>query len=495
MRKLFPKVDWRTGDVLTAQHLRAQDRHFESLLGFHRRIVGLPTWGFSTLEIDENAFEEGNLRLLRAVGAFADGLAFDIPVSDDMPKSISLPPVALKTDRDLSVYLAIPETLETEIWHSETSNHLDPDEFGSSWDSRFRSSWHDPSSSEEPDNESVTLLSKNLRLLVLEEPRNMNSGKDVDYAWDARRTRPQIPDGLATLQVARLKRSGSGLFLDREFIPPLIDISASRYLWHRIASNLLSTMANRSKSYSSDFRPLRSLDVSTMNSIEIGRLSYLLALNSHYPLLRQLCPPDSADNKKESYTEHPIRLYEVMASLASSLGTFSPATRVTDLPTYDHADLGWTFTRLYKILKGLLDLEFMGSSCGFHLHPLSGQTRLAQTESLDPKYFAGSSIFLAVSGRYESEQLPDHGVDGQMLRDIELSWTELNAASQLEFANPITAGNRQEPACLRRRGYYYYPLPGPRPDELTAEIRLQGRWRNTWRSLDLELVFVFQRIM
>jgi hypothetical protein len=49
------KVLWTKGTLLTPQHLQAQDRFLEDLVGFQLSSLAFFPWGFSRLEIDPEA--------------------------------------------------------------------------------------------------------------------------------------------------------------------------------------------------------------------------------------------------------------------------------------------------------------------------------------------------------------------------------------------------------------------------------------------------------
>src|SRR5215467_4592812 len=103
------RVVWSKGMFLNPQHFQAQDQYVEDTLHFRFAATAYCNWGVTTLEIDSEALVNGVVRLTEASGILPDGLAFRMPEVDQLPPSRELGDSFQPTDRQLDVYLAIPE--------------------------------------------------------------------------------------------------------------------------------------------------------------------------------------------------------------------------------------------------------------------------------------------------------------------------------------------------------------------------------------------------
>ena len=80
--KQMQGVLWTKGLLLSPQHLQLHDRYVEDQLGFQMGTLAKYPWGFSALDIDQEAVEGGVLSVPMASGIMEDGLLFDFPEAD-----------------------------------------------------------------------------------------------------------------------------------------------------------------------------------------------------------------------------------------------------------------------------------------------------------------------------------------------------------------------------------------------------------------------------
>lgn len=314
MRQLQPVV-WTKGLILSPQHLQMQDRFFEDRLGFHISSLLHWPWGFTRLVLDEDAFAAGSVSVLEASGVFNDGTVFDVPSAD-----AAIPPRAAlehwaDDEASMLVYLALPEYRPDgrNVGASAGDDHT-----------RFSVDVVDlrdevTGQAERP----LQIARKNLRLLLEGEPQ----------------------EGYATLPLARLLRGPDGApRLDRDFVPPLLDFSASPGLT-QLARRLLELLTARGSALSA-MRRQRNVDVAQFSASDVANFWLLYTVNQHLPVLRHLV---------DSRRGHPAGLFEEMLALAGTLTTFSTTTHPADFPAYNHLDLGTTFSGLDVALRNLLD--------------------------------------------------------------------------------------------------------------------------------------------
>lgn len=353
MRQLQPVI-WAKGTFLTPQHLQLQDRFLESLLEFKLQALRGCPWGFRELQFDREALAAGNVSLLKAVGLFPDGLAFDIPDSDPTPGA---KPVAelFGPDQDtLDVHLLIPQTRERGANVSITQRDAE---------TRYLaevSLLRDENSglAERP----IQIARKNFRLVVGE-----------------------IRQGSSSLHAARIKKTPAGTFqLDAQFVPPLLDVAASEHLM-AILRRLVEILSAKSSTLAGTRRQ-KSQSLADFTASDIANFWLLYTVNSYFPVLRHYF---------ETRRGHPQELYELLLSLAGSLTTFSTSIQPRDFPLYDHEKLGVCYTELDEKLRLLLETVVPSNFVSLPLKLT--QPSIYATAIDQDKYLANTRMYLAIS--------------------------------------------------------------------------------------------------
>ena len=354
MRQLQPVI-WAKGTFLTPQHLQLQDRFFESVLEFKLGALKYCPWGFAELQIDHQALSAGNLALTRAVGLFPDGLAFEIPDSDAAPGERRIEQSFGPDQTTLEIFLAVPQ-------HRDHGLNVSVGQ--KTGDARYQaeialSRDENTGLAEKP----VQVARKNVRLLLEGEPLQGNT----------------------ILRLGRVKKTETGLYqLDPQFIPPLLDISASEYLV-AILRRLVEILAAKSSTLSGTRRQ-KNQSLAEFTAADIANFWLLYTANSYLPVMRHIF---------ESKKGHPEGLYTTMLALAASLTTFSSTLQPRDLPNYNHDNLGACFTDLDEKLRLLLETVVPSNFVSLPLklsHPSIYSAALA-----NDKYLLNTRMYLAIS--------------------------------------------------------------------------------------------------
>jgi type VI secretion system protein ImpJ len=354
MRQLQPVI-WAKGTFLTPQHLQLQDRFFESVLEFKLGALKYCPWGFAELLIDHEALSAGNLALTRALGLFPDGLAFDIPDSDPAPGERRIEQSFGPDQTTLEIFLAVPQ-------HRDRGLNVSVGQ--KTGDARYQaeialSRDENTGLAEKP----VQVARKNVRLLLEGEPLQGNT----------------------ILRLGRVKKTETGLYqLDPQFIPPLLDISASEYLV-AILRRLVEILAAKSSTLSGTRRQ-KNQSLAEFTAADIANFWLLYTANSYLPVMRHIF---------ESRKGHPEGLYTTMLALAASLTTFSSTLQPRDLPNYNHDNLGACFTDLDEKLRLLLETVV---PTNFVSLPLKlSRPSIYSAALANDKYLLNTRMYLAVS--------------------------------------------------------------------------------------------------
>ncbi|MBN2319171.1 MAG: type VI secretion system baseplate subunit TssK [Acidobacteria bacterium] len=362
MNQLQPVI-WTKGTLLGPQHLQAQDRFIESSLRFRMQSLLSNPWGFLTLQVNQEALNAGDFSLSQASGIFPDGLLFDFPASDPAPPSIPLGD-AFEPDQDsIDIYLAIPADRPAGLNVSIPQQKAD---------TRFLSdviSVRDENSGtqEKP----VQIARKNFRYLTASDPRQE----------------------CTAMCAARVCKNDAGIFqLDPQFIPPLLDFTASDYL-RTIARRLVEILAAKSSIFAG-VRRQKNLGLADFGTADIAQFWLLYTVNSHFPEFNHLY---------ESGHGHPERLFDAMLSLAGCLTTFSAKVNPRDLPVYRHDNLSECVGALDEIVRTLLETVVPSNFVSLPLKPV--QPSIYATALADDKYLSGTRMYLAVSAEMNQADL------------------------------------------------------------------------------------------
>jgi type VI secretion system protein ImpJ len=354
MKRLQPVI-WMKGTFLSPQHMQTQDRFIENTLQFHLDSLSFRPWGFSQLQIDQEALAGGYFSIARAAGVFPDGLLFDMPDADACPSPKPLADSFEQDQNELDVYLAIPH-------HREKGLNVSMQ--GRSADTRYLAEYamlrdENTGLAEKP----VQVARKNFRVLTTGESQH----------------------GVAALKVAHIRKNAAGqLTLDPRFVPPLVDISASEYLVS-ISRRLVEILAAKS-SILAGSRRQKSLTLAEFGTSDIANFWLLYTVNSHFPVMQHVF---------ETRRGHPEYLFDAMLSLAGSLTTFSTAVHPRDLPKYDHEDLATCFTDLDEKIRFLLDTVVPSNFVSLPLklvRPFIYATALAED-----RYLQNTRMYLAIN--------------------------------------------------------------------------------------------------
>jgi len=362
MRQLQP-VLWTKGVLLTPQHLQTQDRFLEDLLEMQLSALTFCPWGFQRLTIDREALAGGALAISQAAGILPDGLLFEIPEADPAP-----PPRPLETcwqpdQQTLDVYLAIPE---------QRNNGLNVSSGQKDRNTRFLAEVllrrdENTGLAEKP----LVVARKNFRLLVEGE----------------------ATEGHTALPVARVVRSAAGSYqLDPDFVPPVVDISASEYLM-AVARRLVELLSAKSSALA-DRRRHKNQSLAEFGIADVANFWLMYTVNTHLPDVRHLF---------EVRRGHPADLFATMLALAGALTTFSTTVHPRDLPAYEHANLSRCFRDLDEKLRLLLETVVPANYVSLPMRAVRPAVHASALERDD--YLTADGWYLAVSAELEQAKL------------------------------------------------------------------------------------------
>lgn len=342
------RVAWREGQFLRPQHFQQADRALLWQLRVRADSLQPYAWGLTEVEIDEDLAALGKFALVRAKGVMPDGTPFSIP--DDM----ALPALDIPPDtRDAVVYLTLPAA-QTGAQEFEEAESAGPD-------IRFLVQESDIADcfSKDRSQEPIEVAQPNLRMGVT---------RDQTYG--------RILCGLGQVR----EMQGKKVMFDDRYIPPLLDIRASRPLRHGLV-DILGRCEQRA-----DELALRAVEATDGGAETFASFLLLQALNRSIPVLRHL---------ESLPVVHPERMYQELASIAGEIATLvKPERKAPPLPPYDHENLRATFEPLFDLLQSMLSAVFDRSAIQL---PLEAMGPGAWTSTItDRNLYQHGYFYLAV---------------------------------------------------------------------------------------------------
>jgi type VI secretion system protein ImpJ len=353
--KILSKPVWAEGMYLGPQNFQAQSRYFEDSLRFLTHCLWPDAFGFSSLQIDDDQLRNGAIQLRHAKGLFEDGLAFDLPASDEAPASRPFAALFAPAADHLTLYLAVPSDApegrntslaeSPELYRYQAIYRSLPDE-GTGRDARL-----------------IQLGQKNLRLLTEEE----------------------LTDRFVSLPLARVVRDGSGRFeADPTFMPPSLRIPASANL-SILLQRLVGILEEKSSALERDGQDQGPGGFQAgLSARQVSQFWFLHALNSSVSSLRHFLLTSHA---------HPRDLYREMLRLAGALCTFGFEVHPRSLPVYDHRDPGACFIALDEHIQRHLQIVMPSKAITI---PLTLKDNFFQGEIRDERCIGPSRWLLEV---------------------------------------------------------------------------------------------------
>jgi len=328
MRSLTKPV-WSEGMYLGPHHFQAQSRYYEDSLDFVTTCLWRDAYGFAGLQFDSDALHNGTLALTHARGLFADGLAFDLPGSDEAPAPRDFATLFSPVADHLTLYLAIPTTLR-----DGQNTSLD----NGSAALRYRAVEQKmPDQNTGLDEKSIKIGRKNL--LLLAEAEVVDSSGHTGQGG--------ITDRYASLPIVRILRDGSGHYeADPTFVPPCLSLSASPTLTHMLR-RLIEILDEKSTVFTQEQEQRNGVFQAGMSARHVAQYWFLHTLNSNISPLRHFLLSRHA---------HPQELFREMARLGGALCTFGLEVHPRSLPAYDHWDLGARFAALDEHIRRHLEI-------------------------------------------------------------------------------------------------------------------------------------------
>ncbi|TCV90682.1 type VI secretion system baseplate subunit TssK [Sulfurirhabdus autotrophica] len=362
---LTSKVLWGEGLFLRPQHFQQQDQYHEGRLHETANALHPYLWGISAVQLDLDALANNSLRLISLSLIFQDGEIFKAPGEDELPDAVDLSDIPL-SQQSITYYAAIPSL-------KHFGGNFSPTGHSNNSVRYTQANLETPDLFTQAAQAELTYLKKSVRLVSELEPR----------------------DSYVSLPLVRLRRVSTGGFeIDQNFMPPCLSIRSSPFLYMQLRRLLDALQAKVNALYGHHREPskntieFRSGDISSFWLLHTASSAFAsLSHYFHHPML------------------HPERLYEQLLGLAGALLTFSKHYSLTDIPPYQHHDPEPSFTKLYSIIRELLDTVISSKYFSISLSEIKPSYHHGMLDSgkIDEK----TTFYLAVNASMPAIELVD----------------------------------------------------------------------------------------
>ena len=353
------RIVWSEGLFLTPHHFQQATRYFESVPQQHINCLLPFTWGVYEISIDEDAIKNGLFSLDKFKGIMPDGTPLDAGGNDPVPGSRSFKNLFTPAIDSLDVFLTIPLYKRDKIVCNLDEGKAD------STPARYKKEDVKVLDENTASNEQILpAAKKNIKIIF--------SGESLE--------------DFSAIKIATINRLSDNFYLDENYIPGLLSISASKPLM-KMLRRTLENVSSRSTELS-NMRRQRTAEMADFTPSDISNFLFLQTINSSIPLLNHFY---------HTGTVHPEQLYKCLVQLMGELMTFSTEGHPRDLPAYNHSDLTKTFTEIDEKLQQLLGTVISARNVVYI--PLEAKTENTYTGSIsDSALFAAGKFFLAVEG-------------------------------------------------------------------------------------------------
>ncbi|MFO1330025.1 MAG: type VI secretion system baseplate subunit TssK [Rubrivivax sp.] len=353
------KVLWTEGMFLQPQHFQQQDRANARQVHARATAVTAHASGFSSLQIDRAALEQGLLALSSASGVLPDGTPFDIPGIDAAPPALKIGADVRDELVLLAVALSRPGVAESDV---EGGNASMPPRFLSQ------------------DVEVADAEALNLRQAPIQIGRlNLR----LMLARDAN-------EGYTTLGVTRVREltSGGPVALDDTYVAPMLHAPAHPVL-DGYLRELVGLLHQRGDTLASLLAQPGRAGVG-----EIVDFLFLQTINRHEPHFA---------HARRLAVLHPERLYAMCLQLAGELATYREGRRPPAYPDYAHDDLAGCFRPVMTDLRLSLSAVIERRAIPIELQLRKYGVRVAIISDVELQ--RNASFVLAASAQMPTETL------------------------------------------------------------------------------------------
>lgn len=442
------KTVWYEGMKLDPHHFQQSDRYSNYYINSRLLMINSNNWGLKSLVVDNAALAGGNFSLVSCSGIMPDGMIFNFPENDSLPKSRNFEGIFSATSEKLSVYLALP------VEHSSGKNcNLDEGQFA----------------------DTTRYLMQNIDVVDFNTGSNLRSIGIAKPNFQFRFEDESLED-FVSIKLGEISRSSDGKYkMESQFIFPCLEISASEVLLTHVR-NILSTLVSKSK----ELKAQTAIQKPELSITQVEILLMLQAVNSIIPLLNYY------HNSKHI---HPEVLYSFLLGVIGELSTFSNSElRIDSLPVYDHKHLTEIFEQVVNEIQIMLNVQKTIERKDLVIQ-LRRQAETLFVGQLSPNHIS-AQFFIAVTG-----DIPEKKIITELPKNIKISaYEEIFAVHQAGIQGVTVEYVARPPAGVsvnEKAHYFKINKEGRFWEKIVQKNNIAFFIASEFKSLQMELVLLF----
>jgi type VI secretion system protein ImpJ len=282
-------------------------------------------------------------------------------------------------------------------------------------------------------------------------------------------------DDYTSIKIGEVIRSSDGKFtLETNFIPPVVEISASSALMNH-SRNLLGSLVSKSK----ELRKQASVQKPEISIVQVEILLMLQSVNTFIPLLNYY---------NSSIHIHPENLYMLFLNIAGHLSTFSNmGVKTEELPGYDHKHLTEVFNQIVNEINQMLNVQKTVERKDIIIS-LRKQADTLFVGQLSPTYMT-AQFFIAVTG-----EMPEKKIITELPKNIKISaYEEIFAVHQAGIQGVSVEYIARPPAGIsvnEKAHYFKIHKEGRFWDKIVSKNNIAFFIAAEYKSLQMELVLL-----
>ncbi len=351
---------WTDGQFIRPNHFQQQSRYHDYVIRRRSDAINAYQYGLEAIEINQENLLHGRITIVSAIGIFPDRTVFEIPNEAPPPPALD---IGEKNIVNEVIYLCLP------LWTNGVPEILTE---GNAEESArltiFNQETRDVTSA---DADPWEIQVGQLRLTLMMEREDRSS--------------------YSCIPIARVKekRSDGSIILDREFMPMAYDIQAIPQLG-RTLDDFTGLLQQRSHQISERLGQLSQNSVADVADFMLLQVTNRLSpVFNHYSTIQRV---------------HPERLYELFASAAGELATFTHDGRIPESwPIYHHEKPHVCFQPLINSLRKSLSVMLEPNAISLKLTPHEFGFYTAAVS--DDRLIDQCSFVLAVKASIPRDQL------------------------------------------------------------------------------------------
>jgi type VI secretion system protein ImpJ len=338
----YPPVNWSEGMFLLPHHFQASEKYVNELVQTSERWDHAYNYGLQRIDISQDAIGNFQFQINHCHARLRDGTLVVINPEQDVDRAEIKESIQELEGALKSVAADLKNSLQVEpvvrIYLGVPKLKMGAPNVRSEWQENGKQRFNE------------------LKRQVLEETRG---GNEQEIAVKSLNVRLLLStddlSGYELIPIAQVHRSderAASPRLDLRYIPPLLDCDCWPPLGREIIRSIFDIIGKKIEVLATQIIT-RGISLASDTPGDVERILMLAQLNEAYATLTMLAFAQGV---------HPYLAYSELCRIVGKLSIFAKDRRISEVPHYDHDDLGpifyWAKERIIALLDMVKDYEY-----------------------------------------------------------------------------------------------------------------------------------------